>query len=197
MANYTISTNGKTVITCGLQSEYFYSQGDENMISVQNNLLAIGANTQIQINGKKTGKTMEKLSSGYRINRAADDAAGLAISEKMRRQIRGLKQGTANAQDGISMVQVADGAMNEVHDILQRMNELTVKSLNGTCTEGDRAALDAEFDQLRSEIDRIDYGTFIMSSLYLRSMRIPFTGLPGTESGMITRCIQSRLWGMR
>ncbi len=160
MANYTIFTNGKTVIPCGLQSEYFYSQGDENMISVQNNLLAIGANTQIQINGKKTGKTMEKLSSGYRINRAADDAAGLAISEKMRRQIRGLKQGTANAQDGISFVQVADGAMNEVHDILQRMNELTVKSLNGTCTEGDRAALDAEFDQLRSEIDRIDYGTF-------------------------------------
>lgn len=129
------------------------------MISVHSNMLAIGACRQFQINDRKTKKTTEKLSSGYRVNRAADDAAGLAISEKMRRQIRGLKQGTLNAQDGIGYTQVADGAMNEVHDILQRMNELTVKSLNGTCTESERAALNAEFDQLRTEIDHISRDT--------------------------------------
>ena len=129
------------------------------MISVHSNMLAIGACRQFQINDRKTKKTTEKLSSGYRVNRAADDAAGLAISEKMRRQIRGLRQGTLNAQDGIGYAQVADGAMNEVHDILQRMNELTVKSLNGTCTESERTALNAEFDQLRTEIDRISRDT--------------------------------------
>lgn len=129
------------------------------MISIQSNMLAISANRQFLINDKRTKKTTEKLSSGYRINRAADDAAGLAISEKMRRQIRGLTQGTANAQDGISFAQIADGSMNEVHDLLQRMNELAVKSLNGTCTESDRVALNNEFDQLRTEIDRINYDT--------------------------------------
>ena len=129
------------------------------MISIQSNMLAISANRQFLINDKRTKKTTEKLSSGYRINRAADDAAGLAISEKMRRQIRGLTQGTANAQDGISFAQIADGSMNEVHDLLQRMNELAVKSLNDTCTESDRVALNNEFDQLRTEIDRINYDT--------------------------------------
>lgn len=131
----------------------------KNMLSLQNNLLAINANNHLQINSNKTSRTTEKLSSGYRINRAADDAAGLAISEKMRRQIRGLMQGTANARDGVSFVQVADGAMDEVHDMLQRMNELAIQSLNGTWTEGDRAAMNAEFDQLRTEIDRIDHET--------------------------------------
>lgn len=129
------------------------------MITIQSNTIAIGANRQFLINDKRTKKTTEKLSSGYRINRAADDAAGLAISEKMRRQIRGLTQGTANAQDGISFAQVADGSMNEVHDLLQRMNELAVKSLNDTCTESDRIALNNEFDQLRTEIDRINNDT--------------------------------------
>lgn len=125
------------------------------MLSIHNNLLAMNADHFFKINAKDNKRSTEKLSSGYRINRAADDAAGLAISEKMRRQIRGLTQGTANAQDGISFVQVADGAMDEVHSMLQRMNELAVKSLNGTCTDSDRAALNAEFDQLRMEIDRI------------------------------------------
>lgn len=119
----------------------------------------MNANNNFQINSKKNKRTTEKLSSGYRINRSADDAAGLAISEKMRRQIRGLMQGTANAQDGISFVQVADGSMDEVHDMLQRMNELAVKSLNGTWTESDRAFMNAEFDQLRTEIDRISNDT--------------------------------------
>lgn len=129
------------------------------MLFIQHNLLAQNANRQLNINTNKNTKITEKLSSGYKINRAADDAAGLAISEKMRRQIRGLMQGTANAKDGISYVQVADGAMNEGHDIMQRMNELAIKSLNGTLTESDRAALNAEFDQLRTEIDRINTDT--------------------------------------
>lgn len=129
------------------------------MLSVQNNLLAMNADNFFKINSRENKRSTEKLSSGYRINRAADDAAGLAISVKMRRQIRGLMQGTSNAQDGISFVQVADGAMDEVHGMLQRMNELALKSLNGTCSDSDRAALNAEFEQLRAEIDRISGDT--------------------------------------
>ena len=129
------------------------------MLLIQHNLLAQNASRQLNTSIGKNAKTTEKLSSGYRINRAADDAAGLAISEKMRRQIRGLTQATANAKDGISYVQTADGAMEEVHSILQRMNELSIKSLNGTLTESDRAALNEEFDHLRAEIDRINHDT--------------------------------------
>lgn len=129
------------------------------MLSLQNNILAMNASRQFQTNNKKMQKTTEMLSSGYKINRGADDAAGLAISEKMRRQIRGLTQATANANDGVSYVQTADGAMDEVHSMLQRMNELTIQSLNGTYTESDRASLDAELDQLRTEIDRISRET--------------------------------------
>ena len=129
------------------------------MLSIHNNMLAMNADHFLKINSKANKRSTEKLSSGYRINRAADDAAGLGISEKMRRQIRGLIQGTVNAQEGISFVQVADGAMDEVHSMLQRMNELALKSLNGTCTEADRAALNAEFNQLRTEIDRINRET--------------------------------------
>lgn len=129
------------------------------MLSLRSNMLAITAGRQTLINDKSNGKIAEKLASGYRINRAADDAAGLAISEKMRRQIRGLSQGTCNAQDGVSFVQVADGAMDEIHGMLQRMNELTIKSLNGTCSERDRAVLNVEFDWLRTEIDRLSGDT--------------------------------------
>jgi flagellin len=100
-------------------------------------------------------KSTEKLSSGYKINRAADDASGLAISEKMRRQVRGLTQASANAQDGISMVQTAEGALNEVHDMLQRINELAVKGENGTLTASDRSYINSEVKQLMSEIDRV------------------------------------------
>jgi flagellin len=100
-------------------------------------------------------KSTEKLSSGYKINRAADDAAGLAISEKMRRQVRGLTQASANAQDGISCVQTAEGALNEVHDMLQRMNELAVKAKNGTNKSDDRAYINSEVQNLISEIDRV------------------------------------------
>ena len=100
-------------------------------------------------------KSTEKLSSGYKINRAADDAAGLSISEKMRRQIRGLTQASLNAQDGISMVQTAEGALTEVHDMLQRMNELAVKAENGTLMSADRLYIDDEIQQLKSEIARV------------------------------------------
>jgi flagellin len=106
------------------------------------------------VNSATQSKSTEKLSSGYKINRAADDAAGLSISEKMRRQIRGLTQASANAQDGISCVQTAEGALNEVHDMLQRLNELAVKSANGTLQSEDRDYIQAEVDQLVSEIDR-------------------------------------------
>jgi len=134
-------------------------KGEKNMLSIQNNLSAMNAENSLRANSQNNKRAIEKLSSGYRINRAADDAAGLAISEKMRRLIRGLKQGTANAQDGVSFVQVADGAMDEVSDMLQRMYELSIKSLNGTCSDSDRAALDDEFCQLRTEIDRINKTT--------------------------------------
>lgn len=124
-------------------------------ISIQQNLEMLNANNQYKINTGNKAKATEKLSSGYRINRAADDAAGLKISEKMRAQIRGLDQGTRNAEDGVSWTQVGDGTLNEVHSILQRMRELTIQSLNDTNTEEDRAACQEEFDQLQSEIDRI------------------------------------------
>ena len=122
---------------------------------IKHNMLAQNSNRMLNVNTQTQAKTTEKLSSGYKINRAADDAAGLAISEKMRRQVRGLTQASLNAQDGISMVQTAEGALNEVHDMLQRMNELAVKAENGTLTAKDRDFIDAEVQQLVSEIDRV------------------------------------------
>lgn len=122
---------------------------------ITHNIMAMNAQRMNQIAVVDQKKNTEKLSSGYRVNRSADDAAGLAISEKMRRQIRGLTQATANAQDGISMLQTAEGAMNEVHDMLQRMNELVIKAENGTLTEEDRGYIAMEVDQLTKEIDRV------------------------------------------
>ena len=122
---------------------------------VQHNLTAMNSNRMLGITTKTQAKSTEKLSSGYKINRAADDAAGLSISEKMRRQVRGLTQASANAQDGISMVQTAEGALNEVHDMLQRMNELAVKAENGTLKTDDRSYINAEVSQLKSEITRV------------------------------------------
>lgn len=122
---------------------------------VQHNLQAMNANRMLGITTKQTSSSTEKLSSGYRINRAADDAAGLAISEKMRKQIRGLSQASSNAEDGISCVQTAEGALAEVQDMLQRMNELAVQAANGTNSETDRQYIQDEFDQLIEEIDRV------------------------------------------
>ncbi len=126
---------------------------------VQHNLTAMNSNRMLGITTGAQAKATEKLSSGYKINRAADDAAGLAISEKMRKQIRGLTQASANAQDGISAVQTAEGALTEVHDMLQRMNELAVKAANGTMSESDRDAIQSEVDQLVTEIDRVSNTT--------------------------------------
>lgn len=124
-------------------------------ISLHNNLLMMNAGNQYKINAGKEKKAAEKLTSGFRINRSADDAAGLQISEKMRAQIRGLRQGSENARDGISWLQTGEGALGEVHAMLHRMKELTVKSLNDTNTLEDRAAMQAEFDALQSEMDHI------------------------------------------
>ena len=126
---------------------------------VQHNLTAMNSNRMLGLTTKTQAKSTEKLSSGYKINRAADDAAGLSISEKMRKQIRGLTQASANAQDGISTVQTAEGALNEVQDMLQRMNELAVKSANGTMSENDRSYVQNEIDQLVTEIDRVSETT--------------------------------------
>ncbi|MCM1125966.1 MAG: flagellar hook protein [Lachnospiraceae bacterium] len=122
---------------------------------VQHNLTAMNSNRMLGLTTASQAKSTEKLSSGYKINRAADDAAGLSISEKMRRQIRGLTQASANAADGISAVQTAEGALTEVHDMLQRMNELAVKAANGTNSVDDREYIQNEIDQLIEEIDRV------------------------------------------
>ena len=122
---------------------------------VQHNLTAMNANRMLGLTTGAQAKSTEKLSSGYRINIAADDAAGLSISEKMRRQIRGLDQASTNADDGVSAVQTAEGALNEVQDMLQRMNELAVQAANGTNSENDRAYIQSEIEQLTTEIDRV------------------------------------------
>ena len=122
---------------------------------VQHNLQAMNSNRMLGLTSNSLSKSTEKLSSGYRVNRAADDAAGLAISEKMRRQVRGLTQASTNAQDGISCVQTAEGALNEVHDMLQRMNELAVQAANDTNMSTDRNYIQAEIDQLATEISRV------------------------------------------
>ena len=122
---------------------------------VQHNMQAMNANRMLGITTNLQAKSTEKLSSGYKINRAADDAAGLSISEKMRKQIRGLDQASTNAQDGISAVQTAEGALTEVHSMLQRMNELAVQAANGTNSESDRQSIQDEIDQLTTEIDRV------------------------------------------
>ena len=130
-----------------------------NIMVVQHNLTAMNSNRMLGLTTASQAKSTEKLSSGYKINRAADDAAGLSISEKMRKQIRGLTQASLNAQDGISAVQTAEGALTEVHDMLQRMNELAVKASNGTNSEDDRGYIQDEIDQLVKEIDRVSETT--------------------------------------
>ena len=132
---------------------------EEYIMVVQHNLTAMNSNRMLGITTKSQAKSTEKLSSGYKINRAADDAAGLSISEKMRKQIRGLTQASSNAQDGISAVQTAEGALNEVQDMLQRMNELAVKSANGTNSATDRSYIQDEITQLTTEINRVSETT--------------------------------------
>ena len=138
---------------------------------VQHNITAMNANRMLGLTTGSLAKSTEKLSSGYRINRAADDAAGLSISEKMRKQIRGLSQASTNAEDGISAVQTAEGALNEIHSMLQRMNELAVQSANGTNSESDRSAIQNEIDQLSTEIDRVSETTKFNETYLLKGDR--------------------------
>lgn len=133
---------------------------------VQHNMTAANANRNYNVVTKNKNKSMEKLSSGYRINRAADDAAGLSISEKLRYQVRGLDQASENVQDGISLVQVAEGALNETQSVLQRMRELAVQAANDTNTSTDRVAIQSEVDELTKEIDRIARSTNFNGDIY-------------------------------
>ena len=152
---------------------------------VQHNLSAMNANRNYNITQGVLKKSTEKLSSGYKINRAADDAAGLAISEKMRRQVRGLTQASSNAQDGISVVQTAEGALQEVQDMLQRMSELTTKASNDTLKSDDRAYISQEITALTSEIDRVQSTTAFNDQMLLDGN---FTGKSlqvGSENGQM------------
>jgi flagellin len=130
---------------------------EENIMAmvVQHNMQAMNSSRMLGVTTSQQAKSTEKLSSGYKINRAADDAAGLTISEKMRKQINGLDRASTNAQDGVSAVQTAEGALTEVHSMLQRMNELAVQASNGTNSKSDRDAIQSEVDQLNTEIDRV------------------------------------------
>ena len=146
---------------------------------VQHNLTAMNSNRMLGVTTSAQAKSTEKLSSGYKINRAADDAAGLSISEKMRKQIRGLTQASSNAQDGISAVQTAEGALNEVQDMLQRMNELAVKAANGTNSEDDRNYIQDEVNQLIKEIDRVSTTTKFNETYLLKGDdAVKFTANP-------------------
>src|SRR4051812_25397237 len=127
-------------------------------LRINSNIEAFNAHRQLAATSDRASKSMERLSSGYRINRAADDAAGLAISEKLRGQINGLDQAQRNSQDAVSLVQTAEGSLNEVHSMLQRVRELAVQYQNGTLSTSDKAAITAEAAQLQSEIDRIGNG---------------------------------------
>jgi flagellin len=154
---------------------------------VQHNVTAMNANRQLGITTGIQAKSSEKLSSGYKINRAADDAAGLAISEKMRRQVRGLTQASANAQDGISAVQTAEGALNEVHDMLQRMSELATKAANDTLQSTDRDYINQEISALKSEITRTGSATQFNNQNLLDGS---FTGKNlqvGSETGSVNQ----------
>jgi flagellin len=152
------------------------------MSSIVTNVSAINAQRNLAFTGNKMGKVLEKLSSGYRINRAADDAAGLGISEKMRAQIRGNTQAIRNANDGISMIQTAEGAMDEVHSILQRMRELSVQAANDTNDSAARTSIGTELVQLRSEVDRIANATqFNGQNLLTGSLSGTLAGATGAD----------------
>lgn len=148
--------------------------------SIQHNMLMVNADRRMRENAKIKKNATEKLTSGYRINRAADDAAGLSMSEKMRFMIRGLNQGTENAMDGISWVQIGDGALVEAHDMIHRMSELAIKASNGTSTDDDREMMQAEFENLRREIDRLTYNTTFNEQHVFQSHDWPYHQIEGS-----------------
>lgn len=153
---------------------------------VQHNMQAMNASRTLNITAGQAAKNTEKLSSGYKINRAADDAAGLSISEKMRKQIRGLDRASTNAQDGVSAVQTAEGALNEVHSMLQRMNELAVQATNGTNSSKDIGAISDEVTALKTEIDRIADTTDFNGKKMLSSSSVGiFVGYTTASQNMI------------
>ena len=152
---------------------------------VQHNMTALNANRQLGVSNSSLAKSTEKLSSGYRINRAGDDAAGLSISEKMRGQIRGLNQASDNAQNGVSLIQTAEGALNETHAILQRMRELAVQGANDTNVSKDRAAINAEMKQLTQEIGRIgDTTEFNTMKLFKQNAASGETTIAGSTKAL-------------
>ena len=159
---------------------------------VKHNLQAMNSNRMLGLNTSTLSKSTEKLSSGYKINRAADDAAGLSISEKMRRQVRGLTQASANAQDGVSMVQTAEGALNEVHDMLQRLNELAVKANNGTLQSEDVGYIHDEVNQLVSEIERTANDTKF-NKLDLLNADTTYTLQVGAEANQVITVTMSKM----
>ena len=164
---------------------------------VQHNLTAMNANRMLGVTTGQQAKSSEKLSSGYRINRAADDAAGLSISEKMRKQINGLDRASTNAEDGVSAVQTAEGALTEVHSMLQRMNELAVQAANGTNSKDDRDAIQAEIEQLTTEIDRVAETTKFNETYLLKGGNegnTPIT-LAAADAGLEGTLREDRLGG--
>ncbi len=163
---------------------------------VQHNLRAMNSNRMLGITQGSLNKSTEKLSSGYKVNRAADDAAGLSISEKMRKQIRGLTQASLNAEDGISAVQTAEGALTEVHDMLQRMNELAVKAANGTNSVSDRQTIQDEVDQLLVEIDRVAETTKFNETYLLKGdADDSATKVQAHDAGIAGKLIQNAVTG--
>ena len=162
---------------------------EEYIMVVQHNLTAMNSNRMLGLTTASQAKSTEKLSSGYKINRAADDAAGLSISEKMRKQIRGLTQASANAQDGISAVQTAEGALTEVHDMLQRMNELAVKASNGTMSENDRSYVQNEIDQLVTEVDRVSETTKFNETYLLKGDAALKTGTTAETTTVVGKTV--------
>jgi len=153
---------------------------------INNNIMALNAHRQLAVNQANSAKSMERLSSGFRINRAGDDAAGLSISEKMRGQIRGLKQASRNAQDAISLIQTAEGALNETHAILQRMRELANQAANDTNVDVDRSEIQKEINELTSEINRIGNTTEFNTMKLLDGTRSATSAVKGAEPVVTT-----------
>lgn len=147
--------------------------------SIQHNMLMVNANRHMNKNAKVKAKSAEKLSSGYKINRAADDAAGLSMSEKMRRMVNGLNQGSENAQNGVSWVQIGDGSLEETHAMLHRMTELAVKASTETCTDADRMMMESEFDHLQKEIDRLTDNTYFNEKHIFKEHDYPYYQIEG------------------
>jgi flagellin len=173
-----------------------------SVLRINQNPIALNANRNLKITGMAISRSLERLSSGMRINRAADDAAGLSISEKLRGQIRGLNRASSNAMDGISLIQTAEGALDEMHTILQRMRELSVQAANGIYTAGDRQSLQLEVSQLTDEINRIanttefntkrlldgTMGALISTDDFTR-IRAAVTGNVGAGGNFVLKCV--------